>query len=32
MQGGMQFEAEDAIFPGNPRYAAIRALFEESQA
>ena len=29
MQGGMQFQAEDAIFPNNPRYPAIRALFEE---
>ena len=27
MQSNMQFQAEDAIFPDNPRYATMRALF-----
>lgn len=27
-QSNMQFQAEDSIFPDNPRYAALRALFE----
>jgi len=26
-QSNMQFQAEDAIFPDNPRYATMRALF-----